>query len=107
MHGVHLTSKLPKLRLCARYRATDKYHGAPNPASAAQWHTPETLNHQPSTLNQVAIKRMKRKYYSWDECMQLREVNPKPLLPGSYDTKLQISSPNTETLINQILDPKP
>jgi hypothetical protein len=104
MHGVHLTSKLPKLRLCARYRATDKNLGAPNPASAALWPTPETLNHQPSTLNQVAIKRMKRKYYSWDECMQLREVNPKPLLPkpllpGSYDTKLQISSPNTETLI--------
>jgi len=22
----------------------------------------------------VAIKRMKRKYYSWDECMNLREV---------------------------------
>jgi len=22
----------------------------------------------------MAIKRMKRKYYSWDECMSLREV---------------------------------
>lgn len=28
----------------------------------------------PPRLRQVAIKRMKRKYYSWDECMQLREV---------------------------------
>ena len=24
--------------------------------------------------SQVAIKKMKKKYYSWDECVQLREV---------------------------------
>jgi hypothetical protein len=24
---------------------------------------------------QVAVKRMKKKFYSWEECMQLREVN--------------------------------
>lgn len=26
------------------------------------------------TGEKMAIKRMKRKYYSWDECMSLREV---------------------------------
>lgn len=26
------------------------------------------------TGDKVAIKRMKKKYYSWDECMNLREV---------------------------------
>jgi len=26
------------------------------------------------TGEKMAIKRMKRKYYSWDECMKLREV---------------------------------
>ena len=25
-------------------------------------------------LNQVAIKKMKKKFYSWEECVQLREV---------------------------------
>lgn len=28
----------------------------------------------------IAIKRMKKKYYSWDECMNLREVKVSPLL---------------------------
>jgi hypothetical protein len=35
------------------------------------------------THAQVAIKRMKRKYYSWDECMQLREVKVRCLMPLS------------------------
>lgn len=28
-----------------------------------------------SVGHQVAVKRMKKKFYSWEECMQLREVN--------------------------------
>ena len=27
-----------------------------------------------NTGEQVAIKRMKKKYYSWEECMSLREI---------------------------------
>lgn len=32
------------------------------------------LGHRKDTGENVAIKRMKRKYYSWDEAMNLREV---------------------------------
>ena len=28
-----------------------------------------------STHEVVAIKKMKKKFYTWEECMQLREVN--------------------------------
>ena len=28
----------------------------------------------------VAIKKMKRKYYSWEECLNLREIKVGPLL---------------------------
>lgn len=29
-------------------------------------------------LFQVAIKKMKKKFYTWEECMQLREVKVRP-----------------------------
>lgn len=32
------------------------------------------LGHRKDTGENVAIKRMKRKYYSWEEAMNLREV---------------------------------
>lgn len=32
------------------------------------------LGERKDTGEEVAIKRMKRKYYSWDEAMNLREV---------------------------------
>lgn len=35
------------------------------------------------TGDKVAIKRMKKKYYSWDECMNLREVKVSSLFSNS------------------------
>lgn len=37
------------------------------------------LGQRKDTGEKVAIKRMKRKYYSWDEAMSLREVKVKKL----------------------------
>eukprot|EP00210_Caulerpa_lentillifera_P008581 g8186.t1 len=37
----------------------------------------------------VAIKKMKRKYYSWDECINLREVRSLKRMNSSYVVKLK------------------
>lgn len=39
------------------------------------------LGQRKDTGEKVAIKRMKRKYYSWDEAMSLREVKVRALFP--------------------------
>ena len=41
------------------------------------------------TLLQVAIKRMKRKYYSWEEAMNLREVKSLKKLSHANVIKLK------------------
>ena len=40
-------------------------------------------------LSQVAIKRMKRKYYSWEEAMNLREVKSLKKLSHANVIKLK------------------
>lgn len=41
------------------------------------------LGQRKDTGEKVAIKRMKRKYYSWEEAMNLREVKVSILFPIS------------------------
>ena len=43
----------------------------------------------PSNFSQVAIKRMKRKYYSWEEAMNLREVKSLKKLSHANVIKLK------------------
>ena len=40
-------------------------------------------------LFQVAIKKMKKKFYTWEECMQLREVKVSPRVARSWCASLQ------------------
>lgn len=42
------------------------------------------LGQRKDTGEKVAIKRMKRKYYSWDEAMNLREVKVLILIDLSF-----------------------
>ena len=43
-------------------------------AGRTSWSSNKQLGGLTSQLAQVAIKKMKRKFYSWEECMSLREV---------------------------------
>ena len=65
-HGPSQLTKLPALCSVDRYiilkRVGDGTYGEVILATNKQ------------TGEKMAIKRMKRKYYSWDECMSLREV---------------------------------
>ena len=47
------------------------------------------LNKHCEHLSQVAIKRMKRKYYSWEEAMNLREVKSLKKLSHANVIKLK------------------
>ena len=48
-----------------------------------------SLNQKFEHLSQVAIKRMKRKYYSWEEAMNLREVKSLKKLSHANVIKLK------------------
>ena len=41
------------------------------------------------TQEEVAIKKMKKKFYSWDECMTLREIKSLRKLNHQYIVKLK------------------
>lgn len=47
------------------------------------------LGQRKDTGEKVAIKRMKRKYYSWDEAMSLREVKVRLLCTNFFFVKVK------------------
>lgn len=47
------------------------------------------LGQRKDTGEKVAIKRMKRKYYSWEEAMNLREVKVGHLIPSHYSCSIE------------------
>jgi len=47
----------------------------------------------------VAVKRMKKKYYSWEECMNLREVKV------SYFTSKSLTKNFTSSLVSSKVEP--
>ena len=50
------------------------------------------------TITQVAIKRMKRKYYTWEEAMNLREVKSLKKLSHANVIKLKEVIRENDTL---------
>jgi serine/threonine protein kinase len=57
--------------------ATSVLHNARPPRDAPQaFHTLAPTHHNYSTYitKKVAVKKMKRRFHSWDECLRLREV---------------------------------
>ena len=50
----------------------DKYKIAKNLGDGTYGNVAQATNTQ--TGEQVAIKKMKKKFYSWEECMSLREI---------------------------------
>lgn len=58
------------------------------------------LGQRKDTGEKVAIKRMKRKYYSWDEAMSLREVKVNITILNKYHQGITNALKTSQKRIN-------
>lgn len=82
-------------RQAPAHRGRSLGKGAANASAPGAARRPRRRHPRPlSTAPQVAIKKMKRKFFSWDECLSLREVRGRRAVGASGATDQPAQAPH-------------